>query len=149
METLDHYLAAINSRDAEAWRDTHHDGFFIVTPHGDVEVYERQDRIPPLFLSPEVEAVPWRQAGWDTREVVQVSDTKVHVVTRLVLFVEGGKRIQSHDAIHIITWLKRWAITAVSSFDPVVYDPRGRTAPASRPGDGASLEDIAMEVLDD
>lgn len=146
---LDAYLEAFNQKDTAAWRATHHGGFFVVGPEGRIEVYEARDRIPPMFRSDEIKRVQWQRAGWETRDVVQGSENKVHVQTRLTLYREDGSRAWSQDAIYIITNTDGWAVAGVSTMPPVTYGPDGAPPPALSPDARAALEKQAMRVLDE
>lgn len=124
LRVLDDFMAAFNRQDFEGMAAVCH------YPHlrigdGRVSVWET----PEDFNAPEsrgdlqrfLKATGWHRSAWDSREVLQTSADKVHVIVRFTRYRKDESVIGSYDSLWIVTKRDgRWGVQARSSFAPGV-----------------------------
>lgn len=120
MEAMDEFMTAFNAKDPEAWAAS------LNYPHvrfagGGVTVWENAE----AFADDAVEsfarlrAIGWDHSVWDSREVVQVSEDKVHIVVTFSRFTKDDEKIATFQSLYIVTKQDgHWGTQARSSFAP-------------------------------
>jgi len=122
LRVLDDFVVAFNNQDFVAMAAVCH------YPHvriggGSVSVWETAEE----FTAPEtrgglgrfLEATGWHRSAWDSREVLQSSADKVHIVARFTRYREDDSVIGTYDSLWIVTKRDgRWGVSARSSFAP-------------------------------
>ena len=120
LAVMDRFLAAFNARDVGAWADT------LLYPHvrfagGKVTTYPDRDAF--IAAGKRLEALEagegWDHSTWDAREIVQESDTKVHIATVFSRYRADGTRYATYQSLYIVEAVDgKWGIRARSSFAP-------------------------------
>lgn len=120
MKVTDEFMLAFNARDEDAWLDTHHFPHFRLAK-GALKVTDRDNHLAPFFfpLFRATTLFRWHHSAWDRRNVVHVSDNKVHLATRPSRYERDGSLIRSFDSLYIITRQDgKWGVKGRSSFAP-------------------------------
>ena len=61
----------------------------------------------------------WHHSGWDRRNIVHASESKVHVDTQFTRYRTDGTVIASYESLYVLTYeVGRWGIKLRSSFAP-------------------------------
>lgn len=118
MACLDRWMAALNAHDAAAMDAELH------FPHvrfaeGKITVLERPaGKAMDLFERLKRED-GWHHSAWNSREVLQRSDSKVHMAVNYTRFRTDGSVIGDYDSLYVLA-LKdgRWGVQLRSSFGP-------------------------------
>jgi hypothetical protein len=120
LRVLDDFMVAFNNQDFEGMAAVYH------YPHvrigdGRVSVWETAEE----FTAPEgrgglqglLKATGWHRSAWASREVLQSSADKVHIVGRSTRYREDDSLIGTYDSLWIVTKRDgRWGVQARSSF---------------------------------
>jgi hypothetical protein len=119
LDVMDRFLAAFNARDVGGWADT------LLYPHvrfagGRVTTYPDRDAfIADNHLDALAAGEGWDHSTWDSREIVQESDSKVHIATVFSRYHADGTRYASYQSLYIVEQVDgKWGIRARSSFAP-------------------------------
>jgi hypothetical protein len=119
LAVMDRFLVAFNAREMSAWADT------LLYPHvrlagGKVTVYpDRASFMAGNRLEALAEREGWDHSTWDSREIVQQSDTKVHIATVFSRYRADGTRYASYQSLYVVEQVDgKWGIRARSSFAP-------------------------------
>ena len=114
---LDDYMTSFNAMDLTAWEQKMH------FPQYRLAGGKMTVRNGPGGLS--IEAMKralgdeWHHSAWNRREVIHLSESKVHVDTRFTHYREDGSVISAHDSLYIVTKeAGRWGVKMRSSFFP-------------------------------
>ncbi|MGQ0510764.1 MAG: hypothetical protein ACT4P9_09135 [Betaproteobacteria bacterium] len=115
---LERWMAALNAHDAAAMDAELH------FPHvrfaeAKITVLERPaGNAMDLFKRLERED-GWHHSAWNRREILQRSDTKVHMAVNYTRFRRDGSVIGDYDSLYVMA-LKdgRWGVQLRSSFGP-------------------------------
>ena len=120
MKAMDNFLSGFNAKDPKAWAAS------LNYPHvrfasGSVTVYESAEEFAESAVNSfsRLRATGWDHSVWDSREAIQVSKDKVHIVTQFSRFTEDDKLFATFQSLYIVT-LKdgHWGTQARSSFAP-------------------------------
>jgi hypothetical protein len=124
LRVLEDFMVAFNNQDFEEMAAAYH------YPHvriggGRVSVWETAEEViapgPRAELQRSLKATGWRRSAWDSREVLQSSADKVHVLVRFTRYREDDSIIGTYDSLWIVTKRDgRWGVQARSSFVPGV-----------------------------
>jgi hypothetical protein len=120
IRVTDEFISAFNAEDEEGWLDTHHFPHFRLAK-GELKVTDRENHLVPFFFSvfKATTLFRWHHTAWDQREVVHVSEHKVHLATRLSRYEEDDSLIRTFDSLYIVTRQDgKWGIKGRSSFAP-------------------------------
>lgn len=117
MEVLDDFMSTFNRMDIPAWEATFHFPHYRLAS-GTMNVLEgpgsRSAEVVRKAIGSE-----WHHSAWDRREVIHVSDDKVHVNTRFSRYRADGTAIATYDSLYIVTRENgRWGIKLRSSMAP-------------------------------
>lgn len=118
MEVLDEYLATFNASDSEALSATWHFPHFRLA-QGTMQVWEiREDAIrggKERFEA--LRTTGWHKTEWLEREIISISDSKVHVATKFRRLREDGSEIVTTESLYILIKQNgRWGIKLRSSY---------------------------------
>lgn len=118
MSVLDEYLEGFNSRDIDAWESTFHFPHYRLAS-GRMNVLDAPGERNGSALFAGLARTGWDHSAWDRREIVQLSDSKVHVATTFVRYREDGSVLASFESLYILTLEDgRWGVKMRSSFAP-------------------------------
>jgi hypothetical protein len=82
----------------------------------------------------------WHRSAWESREVLQSSEDKVHILVRFTRYREDDSVIGTYDSFWIVTKRDgRWGIQARSSFAPAL----GGASPAIAEDGPPEMESLA------
>jgi hypothetical protein len=117
---MDEFMTGFNAKDPEAWASS------LNYPHvrfaGDtVTVWENAEDFAETAIDSfdRLRAAGWDHSVWDSREIVQVSENKVHIVVQFSRFTEKDKRFATFQSLYIVTKKDgHWGTQARSSFAP-------------------------------
>ena len=118
MQVLDSFMYSFNARDMEGWSDT------LNYPHvrlagGNVSVWETKEDYSAMQVFDRLEATGWDHSAWVSREVVLVSENKVHISTVFQRFDKENKQMKKYQSLYIVTNNKgHWGVQARSSLAP-------------------------------
>lgn len=119
MTALDDFMRTFNAKDMPAWAAT------LNYPHvrfasGTVTVWQSAEEFArqPTFAN--LTAIGWDHSHWLSREVVLVSDGKVHVNTVFQRFNNSNEPIGTYESLYIVTRddQGKWGTQARSSLAP-------------------------------
>ena len=116
---MEDFLVAFNARDEQSWADTLH------FPHvrlasGEVKVYAtKTEFVAAMDLDAFAKSSGWDHSVWDTLDVVQESERKVHIVVTFSRYTASGDKMASYPSFYVLEKLDgRWGVRARSSFAP-------------------------------
>ncbi len=116
---MDEFMSAFNDRDEARWSET------LLFPHvriasGGVNVTpSRQAFLAEADMDRFAEENDWDFSEWDSIEVVQSGQDKVHFKVQFSRFNPQGERYATFDSLYILQKIDgRWGIRARSSFAP-------------------------------
>ena len=116
LSLLDAWMSAFNRQDLKAWYATFHFPHYRLAS-GRMTILEapggEQTWQQPLRSS------GWHHSAWNRRQLVHVSDTKVHVDTQFTRYREDGTVIATYESLYVLTKRQgRWGVELRSSFAP-------------------------------
>jgi len=120
MQAMDAFMTGFNAKDPKAWAES------LNYPHvrfasGTVTVWKNAEDFAETAVNSfdRLQAVGWDHSVWDSREVVQVGEDKVHILTKFSRFTEDEKPIATFQSLYIVTKQDgHWGTQARSSFAP-------------------------------
>ena len=118
MQVLDSFMYSFNARDMEGWSDT------LNYPHvrlagGNVSVWETKEDYSAMQVFDRLEETGWDHSAWVSREVVLVSENKVHISTVFQRFDKENKQMKKYQSLYIVTNNEgHWGVQARSSLAP-------------------------------
>jgi hypothetical protein len=115
IEVLDEYMKTFNAKDADAWQTTYHFPHYRLAS-GKMSVLQKAGELDPnVFLK--LKKAGWDHSEWDHRNIIQASETKVHVDTRFSRYKADGTKIGTYESLYVVTKEKgRWGVKLRSSF---------------------------------
>jgi hypothetical protein len=115
-KVLDDYMLSFNSRDKKAHFATYHFPHYRLAS-GKMTVLEKPDLSDSTkFLEKMVQA-GWLHSAWEHRNIIQASDSKVHVDTKFIRYSANGSILGTYESLYIVTKENgRWGIKMRSSF---------------------------------
>jgi hypothetical protein len=122
LRVLDEFMANFNNRDYGAMATLFHFPHVRIA-HGEVFIWNSAEEFlatrTPADQERFVRATGWHRTEWDSREVVQVGEHKVHIAVRFTRYREDGSVIGTYNSFYILTKRNgRWGIQGRSSFVP-------------------------------
>lgn len=117
MAVLDGYMETFNSRDVDTWEATFHFPHYRLAS-GRMNVLDGPGQQNELLFAA-LARTGWDHSAWGGREIIQLSDAKVHVATTFVRYREDGSVLSSFESLYILTLEDgRWGVKLRSSFAP-------------------------------
>ena len=118
MEALDTWMAAFNRLDIVAWENTFHFPHYRLAS-GTMRILNEPGEQDVERIRKNLTAKGWHHSGWDRRNVVHISESKVHVDTQFTRYRADGTVIASYESLYVLTYESgRWGIKLRSSFAP-------------------------------
>jgi hypothetical protein len=113
---LDAYLATFNARDLKGWEATYHFPHYRLAS-GNMSVLDKAGLRDPTAVFGALEKTGWDRSVWDHRNIIQASDTKVHVDTRFTRFRKDGSTLGVYESLYVLTKENgRWGVKLRSSY---------------------------------
>lgn len=116
---MDDFMRTFNARNEAAWADT------LLFPHirvasGAVRVdASKAEFVANADLDEFARVNNWARSEWDSIELIQAGDEKVHFKVKFSRFNPQGERYVTFDSLYILQKVDgRWGIRARSSFAP-------------------------------
>lgn len=115
-KVLDDYITTFSAKNLKDWEGTYQFPHYRLAS-GKTNVLEKAGlRDSAAVFGPLVKA-GWAYSKWDHRNIIQASDTKVHVDTKFTRFRKDGSAIASYESLYILTKEDgRWGVKLRSSF---------------------------------
>lgn len=118
IEVLDTWMAAFNRLDIVAWEETFHFPHYRLAS-GNMRVLNEPGEQDVERIRQNLTARGWHHSGWDRRNIVHISESKVHVDTQFTRYRADGTVIASYESLYVLTYESgRWGIKLRSSFAP-------------------------------
>ena len=120
MRAMDEFMSGFNAKDPKAWAAS------LNYPHvrfasGSVTVWESAEDFAKTAVNSftRLQEGGWGHSVWDSRDAVQVTEDKVHIVVQFSRFTEEDKRFATFQSLYIVTKKDgHWGTQARSSFAP-------------------------------
>lgn len=118
MQVLDSFMYSFNARDMGRWSDT------LNYPHvrlagGKVTVWQTKEIYSAASIFPGLVSTGWDHSAWVSREVVLVSEKKVHISTVFQRFDKENNPMGKYQSLYIVTNdAGHWGVQARSSLAP-------------------------------
>ncbi|GAB1263912.1 hypothetical protein [Aurantivibrio infirmus] len=117
MEVLDVFMETFNRMDVAAMESTYQFPHYRYAS-GKMNILEAPSGRSGESLKKAIGA-EWHHSAWLRRNIIHMSDTKVHVDTEFVRYREDGTVISRFDSLYILTKEDgRWGIKLRSSMAP-------------------------------
>lgn len=114
LKVLDDYMATFNARDAKAWQNTYHFPHYRLAS-GKMSVLDSATLDSTTFVR--LTQAGWHHSKWDHRNIIQASDTKVHVDTQFSRYRADGSKIGVYESLYVVTREGgRWGVKLRSSY---------------------------------
>lgn len=118
IEVLDTWMAAFNRLDIVAWEKTFHFPYYRLAA-GNMRILNEPGEQDVERIRKNLTARGWHHSGWDRRNIVHASESKVHVDTQFTRYRADGTVIASYESLYVLTCeVGRWGIKLRSSFAP-------------------------------
>jgi hypothetical protein len=113
---LDAYLATFNARDLKGWEATYHFPHYRLAS-GTMNVLDKAGLRDPTKVFAPLEKEGWHHSVWEHRNIIQASDTKVHVDTQFTRFRKDGSKLGVYESLYVLTKEEgRWGVKLRSSY---------------------------------
>ncbi|HIL83106.1 MAG: hypothetical protein ABGY43_04205 [bacterium] len=119
MGVLDEFMITFSASDPEGHTGTYHFPHFRLNPQGQMLTWEtRDDAIQMHYLLFEkLPSTGWHRSEWAERKITSISESKVHVATKIRRVREDGSEIFLAESLYVLTKVDgRWAIKLRSSY---------------------------------
>ena len=114
LKVLDDYMNTFNSKDAKAWQTTYQFPHYRLAS-GKMSVLESATLDSTVFIK--LQQSGWDHSKWDHRNIIQASDSKVHVDTRFSRYRADGSLIGAYESLYIVTKENgKWGVKFRSSY---------------------------------
>ncbi|HJN93766.1 MAG TPA: hypothetical protein QGF05_13725 [Dehalococcoidia bacterium] len=118
MALLDRFMAALNAHDAAGMDACMHFPHVRIADSR-VVVYEKPGQNPMDLFQGLEERDGWSHSAWDAREVLQESESKLHLGVRYTRYRADETAIGTYDSLYIATLQDgEWGLQGRSSFGP-------------------------------
>ena len=118
MKVLDSFMSTFNSRDMKTWSKT------LNYPHvrlagGKVTVWSTQEEYAAEDIFERLASTGWNYSAWLSREVILVSEDKVHISTVFQRYDKDHNPMKKYQSLYIVTKQNGgWGVQARSSLAP-------------------------------
>jgi hypothetical protein len=114
---LDGFMAAFNTRDAEAIRSRWFHFPHVRFHSGKVTVMQTPADYHNLVWDSQGRSQDWARSAWDEVDLVDAGPDKAHFRVRFTRYRADGSAIASYRSLYIVTFIDgRWAIQGRSSW---------------------------------
>ena len=116
---MDEFMSAFNARDEARWADTLHFPHVRFAGGGVVVHEDKAAFVAAMDMDQFARDNDWSRSQWDSVEVIQADDAKVHFKVVFTRFNTAGEPYVTYDSLYILQNIDgRWGIRARSSFAP-------------------------------
>ena len=116
LKVLDTWMEAFNRMDIVAWEKMLHFPHYRLAS-GNMRVLNKPGEQDVERISNNLTARGWHHSGWDRRNIVHASESKVHVDTQFTRYRADDSVIVSYESLYVLTYEEgRWGIKLRSSF---------------------------------
>lgn len=116
LKVLDAYMKTFNAKDLKAWEDTYHFPHYRLAS-GKMSLLDKPGLRDSLKVFGALQKAGWHHSQWDHRNIVQASDTKVHIDTQFSRYGLDGTKIGVYESLYIVTKENgRWGVKMRSSY---------------------------------
>lgn len=118
MTAMDDFMLGFNARDPQAWAAS------LNYPHvrfasGTVTVWDSAEEFEKTRAFESLPRSGWDHSHWLTRDVILVSESKVHIATKFARFNSENETLATYESLYIITKVDgHWGTQARSSLAP-------------------------------
>ena len=118
IKVLDSFMSTFNSRDMKTWSKT------LNYPHvrlagGKVTVWSTQEEYAAEDIFERLASTGWNYSAWLSREVILVSEDKVHISTVFQRYDKDHNPMKKYQSLYIVTKQNgEWGVQARSSLAP-------------------------------
>ena len=118
MKVLDSFMSTFNSRDMKTWSKT------LNYPHvrlagGKVTVWSTEEEYAAEDIFERLASTGWNYSAWLSREVILVSEDKVHISTVFQRYDKDHNPMKKYQSLYIVTKQNgEWGVQARSSLAP-------------------------------
>ena len=118
MKVLDSFMSTFNNRDMKTWSKT------LNYPHvrlagGKVTVWSTQEEYAAEDIFERLAPTGWNYSAWLSREVILVSEDKVHISTVFQRYDKDHNPMKKYQSLYIVTKQNGvWGVQARSSLAP-------------------------------
>ena len=118
LKVLDTWMEAFNRLDIIAWENEFHFPHYRLAS-GNMRILDKPGEQDVERIRKNLTAGGWHHSGWDRRNIVHASESKVHVDTQFTRYRANGTVIASYESLYVLTYEDgRWGIKMRSSFAP-------------------------------
>ena len=118
LKVLDTWMEAFNRLDIIAWENEFHFPHYRLAS-GNMRILNEPGEQDVERIRTNLTARGWHHSGWDRRNIVHASESKVHVDTQFTRYRADGTAIASYESLYVLTYEDgRWGIKMRSSFTP-------------------------------
>ena len=118
IKVLDEWMEAFNRLDIVAWENTFHFPHYRLAS-GNMRILNKPGEQDVERIRSNLTARGWHHSGWDRRNIVHASESKVHVDTQFTRYRADGTVVASYESLYVLTYEEgRWGIKLRSSFAP-------------------------------
>jgi len=115
-KVLDDYMNTFNAKNLKAWEATYQFPHYRLAS-GKMNVLEQAGLRDSVSVFVPLQKGGWDHSAWDHRNIVQASDTKVHVDTRFSRYKVDGTKLGVYESLYILTKENgRWGVKMRSSY---------------------------------
>ncbi|MDR2764091.1 MAG: hypothetical protein LBB90_03570 [Tannerella sp.] len=115
-KVLDEYMEAFNAKDLDKWEATWHFPHYRLAS-GYMSILEKAGLRSGVPVFDALQKTGWSYSRWDHRNVIQASDTKVHVDVRFSRYNKAGALLKTYESLYILTCENgRWGVKMRSSY---------------------------------
>ena len=115
-KVLDDYLTTFNAKDLNGWEGTYQFPHYRLAS-GKMSVLEKAGLRDSTNVFGPLQKAGWDYSKWDHRNIVQASETKVHVDTKFTRYRKNGSKLASYESLYVLTKEGgKWGVKLRSSF---------------------------------
>ena len=116
LKSLDDYMNTFNARDLSGWEATYHFPHYRLA-NGKMVVLEKAGLRNWEGVFGALAKTGWHHSKWDHRNIIQASDTKVHVDTQFSRYKADGTKLGVYESLYVVTKENgRWGVKLRSSY---------------------------------
>lgn len=119
MGVLDEFMKTFSASDPEGHTATYHFPHFRLNPQGQMQTWETRDDAIQMHdsLFEKLPSTGWHRSEWAERKITSISESKVHVATKVRRVREAGSEIFLAESLYVLAKVDgRWAIKLRSSY---------------------------------
>jgi len=116
IKVLDAYMTTFNTKNVRAWEGTYQFPHYRLAS-GKMSVLETAGLLDSAKVFGGLAKTGWDHSKWDHRNIIQASDSKVHVDTRFSRYRSDGSLIGTYESLYIVTKENgKWGVKFRSSY---------------------------------